>query len=94
MSRVDHAPECATMNPGDKFNPSIEPCTCDALERANAVLAAARPLLDQMVDLVGAWHRMPDMPRHHSELGVTLKTNCGVIYAIADALKPHTKEGK
>lgn len=25
-------------------------------------------------------------PRHHAELGVTLKTNCGEVYRVTDAL--------
>lgn len=52
-----------------------------------AVVNAMKPILDYMEKLVEGWQRDPKSERHPPRIGVTLKTDCGTIYKIVDALR-------
>lgn len=51
------------------------------------LIAALKPFIDVCKQLVEAWHRDPEFTKHPDELGVTIKTNCGIVYAVAEAAK-------
>ena len=51
-----------------------------------AVVGAAQPIFDDIRATVAGWQSNPAYERHPPEIGVTLKTNAGVLYAISDAL--------
>lgn len=54
--------------------------------RVLAVMEAAQPIFEDIREIVGGWQGNPAYERHPPELGVTIKTNAGVVYAISDAL--------
>ena len=59
------------------------------LEKAKAMRAAIDQMelammgFGNMADLVQSWGE----PRHRAELGVTIKTNCGEVYRVNEALE-------
>ena len=54
------------------------------VETAAALASAVRKL--GLEELVHGWHASGAYDRHPDELGCTLPTNCGTVYAIAAAL--------
>lgn len=65
--------------------PSQEALSGDG-SRVLAVVEAAQPIFEDIREIVGGWQGNPAYERHPPELGVTLKTNAGVMYAISDTL--------
>ena len=85
--RVGWAVACRKVGHGPLIHAGeIEKATADAFRKLLAVVEAAQPIFDDIRATVAGWQSNPAYERHPPEIGVTLKTNAGVLYAISDAL--------